>query len=124
MRLIFTFFVGIFLLACASKYESLSLPQFSQKSFSLSADEKSYILSVARVSDEVKFVLIDSFGSPIARRILSQNKFKNVGFLPPTSKYDELFIKVLDLIKDNAKTAFVSFLGKRFFIRQLDDISI
>lgn len=124
MRIVLALAFALFLLSCASRYAVVDIPQFSQKSFSVSAPNQSYILSVARLKAGFKFILIDSFGAPISRRFLSENKFKNVGFLPPNGRYDELFIKVLELIKNGEKSGDIALFGDKFFIRQLDDISI
>ena len=60
-------------------------------------------------------------GTPLARRVLRPSgEFEAIGFLPPNSAYNELFIKILNTIKSNQKEAIVTVNDEIFEVRALD----
>ena len=65
--------------------------------------------------------MINSMGTPLARRVLRPNgEFETIGFLPPNSAYNELFVKILDAIKSNQKEAVIVVNNENFKVRSLD----
>ena len=80
--------VTLLALGCAKKFDAPKLADFSLKAF------------VQNSENEYKFSLVNALGAPEARRVLKDGTFANLGFLPPDSAYNELFIKVLEMIKD------------------------
>ena len=81
--------VTLLALGCAKKFDAPKLADFSLKAFKVSSSKGPLMLYVQNSENEYKFSLV-----------LKDGTFTNLGFLPPNSAYNELFIKVLEIIKD------------------------
>ena len=92
--------VTLLVLGCAKKFDAPNLADFSLKAFEVSSSKGPLMLYVQNSENEYKFSLVNALGAPEARRVLKGSTFTNLGFLPPNSAYNELFIKVLEMIKD------------------------
>ena len=92
--------VTLLALGCAKKFDAPKLADFSLKVFEASSSKGPLMLYVQNSENEYKFSLVNALGAPEARRVLKDGTFVNLGFLPPNSAYNELFIKVLEMIKD------------------------
>ena len=92
--------VTLLALGCAKKFDAPKLADFSLKVFKVSSSKGPLMLYVQNSENEYKFSLVNALGAPEARRVLKDGTFINLGFLPPNSAYNELFIKVLEMIKD------------------------
>ena len=92
--------VTLLALGCAKKFDAPKLVDFSLKAFEVSSSKGPLMLYVQNSENEYKFSLVNALGTPEARRVLKDGTFINLGFLPPNSAYNELFIKVLEMIKD------------------------
>lgn len=92
--------VTLLALGCAKKFDAPKLTDFSLKAFEVSSSKGPLMLYVQNSENEYKFSLVNALGAPEARRVLKGGTFANLGFLPPNSAYNELFIKVLEMIKD------------------------
>ena len=92
--------VTLLALGCAKKFDAPKLTDFSLKAFKVSSSKGPLMLYVQNSENEYKFSLVNALGAPEARRVLKDGTFINLGFLPPNSAYNELFIKVLEMIKD------------------------
>lgn len=92
--------VTLLALGCANKFDAPKLADFSLKAFEVSSSKGQLMLYVQNSENEYKFSLVNALGAPEARRVLKGGTFANLGFLPPNSAYNELFIKVLEMIKD------------------------
>ena len=92
--------VTLLALGCAKKFDAPNLADFSLKAFEVSSSKGPLMLYVQNSENEYKFSLVNALGAPEARRVLKDGTFTNLGFLPPNSAYNELFIKVLEIIKD------------------------
>ena len=92
--------VTLLALGCAKKFDAPKLVDFSLKAFKVSSSKGPLMLYVQNSENEYKFSLVNALGAPEARRVLKGGTFANLGFLPPNSAYNELFIKVLEMIKD------------------------
>lgn len=92
--------VTLLALGCAKKFDAPKLADFSLKVFKVGSSKGPLMLYVQNSENEYKFSLVNALGAPEARRVLKGGTFANLGFLPPNSTYNELFIKVLEMIKD------------------------
>ena len=92
--------VTLLALGCAKKFDAPKLADFSLKVFKVGSSKGPLMLYVQNSENEYKFSLVNALGAPEARRVLKDGTFINLGFLPPNSAYNELFIKVLEMIKD------------------------
>ena len=92
--------ISLFALGCAKKFDTPQIADFDLKTFKISSSKGLLLLYLQNSENEYKFSLVNALGAPEARRILKEGSFKNLGFLPPNSAYNELFIKVLEMIKD------------------------
>ncbi|MCR4942596.1 MAG: hypothetical protein K5978_07395 [Campylobacter sp.] len=106
---------GILLFGCATKYPQIS-PQFSQKSFELKSKSEAYILHVSKQDESYFFALFDYFGAPVASKEFKDSRFKNTKFMPPNSKFDDIFYELLKQIL--AKNT--NFVFKDFVIKEID----
>ncbi|AII15484.1 hypothetical protein CIG1485E_1675 [Campylobacter iguaniorum] len=94
----------LILAGCATKWEAPATPKFGQKSFELVCDKERYMLYV---SDELNFVLLDAFLTPVVSKKLENGAFQNTKFLPPNAKFDEIFIGILNMIKNEEKISLI-----------------
>lgn len=91
--------VGVNLIACV-KYPQIALDSFDSESFSIKIAQDSYMLYVAHDSPNVyHFALFDSLGAPVADKILQNGNFSDTKLLPPSAKYNEIFIESLRLLE-------------------------
>lgn len=95
--------ISLFVLGCAKKFDTPQMTDFDLKTFKISSSKGLLLLYLQNSENEYKFSLVNALGAPEARRVLKDGSFKNLGFLPPNSAYNELFIKVLEMIKDEKK---------------------
>ena len=112
--------VTLLALGCAKKFDAPKLADFSLKAFKVSSSKGPLMLYVQNSENKYKFSLVNALGAPEARRVLKGGTFANLGFLPPNSAYNELFIKILNTIKSNQKEAIVTVNDEIFEVRALD----
>lgn len=121
MRILKIIFTAFLLAGCASKFQSPNLVKFDEKIFEISAQNGLNTLYVSHYDENFNFTLINSLGTPLARRVLKPNgKFENIGFLPPSSVYNELFINVLDMIGSQKNEAEINIKNKKFKVKSID----
>lgn len=100
MQKLIIFICIIFFLGC-TKYQAPDL-NITNKRFSVEIDGIGHILYISK-SSEYYFVLFDAFGVPKANKVLKNDSFKSMKFLPKDSFYDEIFIQSLDILDKNLK---------------------
>ncbi|QKF60765.1 hypothetical protein [Campylobacter curvus] len=116
----FIFLILVFT-GCAAKYQSPNLAKFSEKSFEVVSKDSPSTLYVVHSGEDYRFTMINSLGAPLARRVLKPDgKFETIGFLPPNSAYNELFIKVLDMIATHKKEAEILVKNEKFKVKAID----
>mgnify|MGYP006956717770 CR=1 FL=1 len=87
--------------AAKAKFDVPQIVNFDKREFEVTSQSGSNLLYISHEKEDYYFTMINSMGTPLARRVLRPNgEFEAVGFLPPNSAYNELFIKVLEMIKD------------------------
>lgn len=113
--------LAIFLWACGAKFQPPPLAKFDEKIFEITSDEGSSTLYIAHANEAYNFTLISAFGAPLARRVLTpQGKFENIGFLPPNSAYNELFIRILEMIKSGKNETEILINKEKFKVKSID----
>ena len=119
--LIFT--ATIFFCGCAAKAK-FYVPQivnFDKREFEVISQSGSNLLYISHEKEDFYFTMINSMGTPLARRVLRPSgEFEAIGFLPPNSAYNELFVKVLNIVKSNQKEAVITANNENFKVRVLD----
>lgn len=55
-----------------------------------------YQMSAVCSETVCRFIVFDSLGMPVVDKEYSNGKFKNMKFLPPNKKYDNLFIYIIN----------------------------
>ena len=121
-------FISIFAVAfvlggCAAKakFDVPQIVNFDKREFEVTSQSGSNLLYISHEKEDYYFTMINSMGTPLARRVLRPNgEFEAVGFLPPNSAYNELFIKVLNIVKSNQKEAVIAVKNENFKVRALD----
>lgn len=88
------FLIFLIFVACSNKIEISKMDDFS-KEFVVKFENQTTRLFVNNIKNSLNFALFNSLGSPLASKVLSEGEFKNTKFLPPNSKFDALFICVL-----------------------------
>ena len=119
--LIFT--ATIFFCGCAAKakFDVPQIVNFDKREFEVTSQSGSNLLYISHEKEDYYFTMINSMGTPLARRVLRPNgEFETVGFLPPNSVYNELFVKILGAIKSNQKEAVIVVNNENFKVRSLD----
>ena len=119
--LIFT--ATIFFCGCAAKakFDVPQIVNFDKREFEVISQSGSNLLYISHEKEDYYFTMINSMGTPLARRVLRPNgEFETVGFLPPNSVYSELFVKILGAIKSNQKEAVITVNNENFKVRSLD----
>lgn len=119
--LIFT--ATIFFCGCAAKakFDVPQIVNFDKREFEVTSQSGSNLLYISHEKEDYYFTMINSMGTPLARRVLRPNgEFEAIGFLPPNSAYNELFVKILDTIKSNQKEAVIVVKNENFKVRALD----
>ncbi len=121
-------FISIFAVAfvlggCAAKakFDVPQIVNFDKREFEVTSQSGSNLLYISHEKEDYYFTMINSMGTPLARRVLRPNgEFEAIGFLPPNSAYNELFIKVLNIVKSNQKEAVIAVKNENFKVRALD----
>ena len=121
-------FISIFAVAfvlggCATKakFDVPQIVNFDKREFEVISQSGSNLLYVSHEKEDFYFTMINSMGTPLARRVLRPSgEFEAIGFLPPNSAYNELFVKILDAIKSNQKEAIIAVNNENFKVRALD----
>ncbi|CZE47464.1 hypothetical protein [Campylobacter geochelonis] len=117
-------FIMIFIIfaGCAKHYEIPPNLEFSQKKFIVNDGKKTSQVFVSKNAQIYRFVWLEMTKSPISRKILEDGKFRNDGFLPPNNTSQELFIKLLNMIKNYEKSAVISLKnGEIYNIKMVSD---
>ena len=117
-------FMAAFVLSrCAAKakFDVPQIVNFDKREFEVTSQSGSNLLYISHEKEDYYFTMINSMGTPLARRVLRPNgEFEAVGFLPPNSAYNELFVKILGAIKSNQKEAVIVVNNENFKVRSLD----
>ncbi|WP_249934715.1 hypothetical protein [Campylobacter sp. RM15925] len=113
--------MAILLSACNAKFQPPISPKFSEKNFEVISRQGTGILYVASTDKGYNFTLISALGAPLARRVLTKDgKFENIGFLPPNSRYNDLFVSVLDMIKNKEHEKEILIDEEKFKVKSID----
>nr|WP_315061143.1 hypothetical protein [uncultured Campylobacter sp.] len=117
-------FMAAFVLSgCAAKakFDVPQIVNFDKREFEVISQSGSNLLYISHEKEDFYFTMINSMGTPLARRVLKPSgEFEAIGFLPPNSAYNELFIKVLSIVKSNQKEAVITANSENFKVRALD----
>ena len=117
------FMTAFVLYGCAAKakFDVPQIVNFDKREFEVTSQSGSNLLYISHEKEDFYFTMINSMGTPLARRVLRPNgEFEAVGFLPPNSAYNELFVKILGAIKSNQKEAVIVVNNENFKVRSLD----
>ena len=107
--------------AAKAKFDVPQIVNFDKREFEVTSQSGSNLLYISHEKEDYYFTMINSMGTPLARRVLRPNgEFETVGFLPPNSAYNELFVKILGTIKSNQKEAVITVNNENFKVRALD----
>nr|WP_314127898.1 hypothetical protein [uncultured Campylobacter sp.] len=123
LNFLFIFVTAIMLYGCAAKakFDVPQIVNFDKREFEVISQSGSNLLYVSHEKEDYYFTMINSMGTPLARRVLRPSgEFETVGFLPPNSTYNELFVKVLNIVKSNQKEAVIAVNNENFKVRALD----
>lgn len=123
LNFLFIFVTAIMLYGCAAKakFDVPQIVNFDKREFEVISQSGSNLLYVSHEKEDYYFTMINSMGTPLARRVLRPSgEFETVGFLPPNSTYNELFVKILSAIKSNQKEAAITANNENFKVRALD----
>ena len=122
-KILLIFTATIFFCGCAAKAK-FYVPQivnFDKREFEVISQSGSNLLYISHEKEDFYFTMINSMGTPLARRVLRPSgEFEAIGFLPPNSAYNELFVKVLNIVKSNQKEAVITANNENFKVRVLD----
>lgn len=123
LKFLFIFVTAITLYGCAAKakFDVPQIVNFDKREFEVSSKNGSNLLYISHEKEDFYFTMINSMGTPLARRVLRPSgEFEAIGFLPPNSAYNELFVKILNTIKSNQKEAIVTVNDEIFEVKALD----
>nr|WP_314091887.1 hypothetical protein [uncultured Campylobacter sp.] len=123
LNFISIFAVSFVLGGCAAKakFDVPQIVNFDKREFEVISKSGSNLLYISHEKEDFYFTMINSMGTPLARRVLRPNgEFEFIGFLPPNSVYNELFVKILGAIKSNQKEAVIVVNNENFKVRALD----
>ncbi|MGP1534011.1 MAG: hypothetical protein ACTTJF_08105 [Campylobacter sp.] len=123
LNFISIFAVSFVLGGCAAKakFDVPQIVNFDKREFEVISKSGSNLLYISHEKEDFYFTMINSMGTPLARRVLRPSgEFEAIGFLPPNSTYNELFVKVLGAIKSNQKEAVIAVNNENFKVRALD----
>ena len=123
LNFISIFAVSFVLGGCAAKakFDVPQIVNFDKREFEVISQSGSNLLYISHEKEDFYFTMINSMGTPLARRVLRPSgEFEAIGFLPPNSAYNELFIKVLSIVKSNQKEAVIVVNNENFKVRSLD----
>lgn len=102
-KIVILFILSIYFSSCVS-YQAIQAPLMAKADFRVKIDEVDFILYVSCKEYECYFSLIDTLGVPVASKIYAKGKFKSTKFLPPNKLYIKIFVKSLEMLKQNLKT--------------------
>ena len=122
LKFISIFAVAFALGGCAAKakFDVPQIVNFDKREFEVISQNGSNLLYISHEKEDYYFTMINSMGTPLARRVLRPNgEFEAIGFLPPNSAYNELFVKILGAIKSNQKEAVIVVKNENFKVRAL-----
>ena len=123
LNFLFIFVTAIALYGCAAKakFDVPQIVNFDKREFEVSSKNGSNLLYISHEKEDFYFTMINSMGTPLARRVLRPSgEFEAIGFLPPNSAYNELFVKVLSIVKLNQKEVVITANNENFKVRALD----
>ena len=123
LNFISIFAVSFVLGGCAAKakFDVPQIVNFDKREFEVISKSGSNLLYISHEKEDFYFTMINSMGTPLARRVLRPSgEFEAIGFLPPNSAYNELFAKVLNIVKSNQKEAVITANNENFKVRALD----
>lgn len=84
------------LLSCAAGIH-VNVSPMEQVNYTIEYPNGSIYQMSAVCSDTVcRFILFDALGMPVVDKEYSNNKFKNMKFLPPNNKYNNLFVYIIN----------------------------
>ena len=107
--------------AAKAKFDVPQIVNFDKREFEVISQSGSNLLYISHEKEDYYFTMINSMGTPLARRVLRPSgEFEAIGFLPPNSTYNELFVKVLSIVKSNQKEAVIAVNNENFKVRALD----
>ena len=107
--------------AAKAKFDVPQIVNFDKREFEVISQSGSNLLYISHEKEDFYFTMINSMGTPLARRVLRPSgEFEAIGFLPPNSSYNELFVKVLSIVKSNQKEAVITANNENFKVRALD----
>ena len=107
--------------AAKAKFDVPQIVNFDKREFEVISQSGSNLLYISHEKEDFYFTMINSMGTPLARRVLRPSgEFETIGFLPPNSAYNELFAKVLNIVKSNQKEAVITANNENFKVRALD----
>ncbi|WP_122862777.1 hypothetical protein [Campylobacter showae] len=107
--------------AAKAKFDVPQIVNFDKREFEVTSQSGSNLLYISHEKEDFYFTMINSMGTPLARRVLRPSgEFEAIGFLPPNSTYNELFVKVLNIVKSNQKEAVITANNENFKVRALD----
>ena len=117
-------FAAVFVLggcAAKAKFDVPQIVNFDKREFEVISQSGSNLLYISHEKEDFYFTMMNSMGTPLARRVLRPSgEFETIGFLPPNSTYNELFVKVLNIVKSNQKEAVITVNNENFKVRALD----
>lgn len=116
-RIGFFMLLAITFAGCTAKFYPPNLQNFSQKEFVLSSQNQNLRLIVSHMDESYRFALFDALGAPLADKELRDGEFKSLKFLLPNSSYDELFMDVLAIVQNGAKTGVIKTKKETFEVR-------
>nr|WP_314239301.1 hypothetical protein [uncultured Campylobacter sp.] len=123
LKFISIFAVAFVLGGCTAKakFDVPQIVNFDKREFEVTSQSGSNLLYISHEKEDYYFTMINSMGTPLARRVLRPSgDFEAIGFLPPNSTYNELFVKILSAIKSNQKEAVITVNNENFKVRALD----
>ena len=112
-------FLALFLASCSDKFTAPKLENFNQKEFIVVDENRVNRLFVSNQNGIYRFVMIDTFGMPLADKELVDSEFKNLKFLRPNSDYNQLFLEILELLSKNTKEATIKIDNKIYKVKNV-----
>lgn len=80
---------------CVKQYPIYQDIFLAQTTYKWQEGDSSFLLSVQCSHSECMFALLDLMGAPVVSRQYKNGEFSNTKFLPPNSRYDELFFEII-----------------------------
>ena len=82
----------------------IEAPLAERADFRVKIDDTDFILYVSCKESQCYFSLIDTLGTPISSQVYVKGEFKSTKFLPLNKLYSKIFVKSLEMLKQNLKT--------------------